>query len=54
MTNNIVKTIQKSCIQISDLIRTKHTGELSSIMTDSNISGDEVKQLDILSNQIKY
>ena len=52
MTDNIVKTIQNCCIQISDLIRTKHTGDLSSIMTDSNISGDEVKQLDILSNQI--
>jgi len=52
MADNIVETIKDCCIKISELMRTKHTEELSFIMSDSNISGDEVKQLDILSNKI--
>ena len=52
MANNIIITIQNCCKEISEIIRTKHTHDLSSAMSDSNISGDEVKQLDILSNQI--
>lgn len=47
----IIKVIQDSCIVISELIRTKHSGDLSCVV-DSNVSGDEVKQLDILSNNI--
>jgi len=52
MADNIIITIKKCCVEISELIRTKHTGDLSSITLDSNISGDEVKKLDILSNEI--
>ena len=51
MVDNIIKVIQDSCIVISELIRTKHSGDLSCIV-DSNVSGDEVKQLDLLSNKI--
>ena len=52
MANNVITIIKNCCMQISELMRTKHTNELSSIMSDSNLSGDEVKQLDILSNKI--
>ena len=52
MANNVITIIKNCCMQISELMRTKHTNVLSSIMSDSNLSGDEVKQLDILSNKI--
>jgi fructose-1,6-bisphosphatase I len=48
----IVHLLEKAFIEIADLIRSKNSISLSSHTLSNNNSGDDVKELDILSNSI--
>lgn len=48
----IVKLLEKGFIEISELIRNKNSLSLSNLTSSNNYSGDDVKQLDLLSNSI--
>jgi fructose-1,6-bisphosphatase I len=48
----IVKLLEKGFIEISELIRNKNSLSLSNLTSSNNHSGDDVKQLDLLSNSI--
>ena len=48
----IIKLLEKGFIQISDLIRNENSLQLSHLTESNNNSGDDVKKLDIVSNDI--
>ena len=48
----IIKLLEKGFIQISDLIRNENSLKLSHLTESNNNSGDDVKKLDIISNDI--
>lgn len=48
----IVSILEKSFIQISSLIRENNSLNLGNVTNNNNISGDNVKRLDLQSNQI--
>lgn len=48
----IVQLLEKAFIEISDLIRSQNSISLSNHTLSNNNSGDDVKELDILSNSI--
>lgn len=50
--NNIINQIKKSCIEISNLIRFSDSNLLGDLASEYNISGDNVKKLDLFSNEI--
>jgi len=50
--NKILKIIENSCIEISNLIRNSSSLNLSKINDKYNISGDNVKKIDLISNKI--
>ena len=49
---NIIDSIKESCIEISNLIHNSNSIELAKMSTKYNLSGDDVKKLDILANNI--
>lgn len=49
---NIIRAIKKSCIKISHEIKNSNSLELCKVKGEFNNSGDDVKILDILSNNI--
>lgn len=49
---NIIDSIKESCIEIANLIHNSNSIELSKMSTKYNLSGDDVKKLDILANNI--
>ena len=48
---DIILSIKKSCIEIAQLMKTANPFSLSEIL-NNNQSGDEVKKLDLISNEI--
>ena len=50
--NKILNIIKLSCIEISNLIRNSSSLDLSKINDKYNLSGDNVKKLDIIANEI--
>ena len=48
----IIKLLEKGFIQISDLIRNENSLQLSHLTESNNNSGDDVKKLDMVSNDI--
>lgn len=50
--NDIIKNLKKSCISISKLMRETDPFILSKMTNNNNNSGDDVKSLDILANDI--
>ena len=50
----ILENLKEACIEISDLMRNNDPFSLSKITYSSNESGDDVKTLDILSNDILH
>uniref|UniRef100_A0A6C0LXQ0 fructose-bisphosphatase n=1 Tax=viral metagenome TaxID=1070528 RepID=A0A6C0LXQ0_9ZZZZ len=48
----ILEILKSSCIKIANLIRDSNSLELSKLSKEYNISGDNVKRLDILANTI--
>ena len=48
----IIKLLEKGFIQISDLIRNENSLQLSHLTESNNNSGDDVKKIDIVSNDI--
>ena len=50
--NEILNVIQNCCIKISDLIRESNSNNLGSLANEFNISGDNVKKLDLMANDI--
>ena len=48
----ILSAIKKSCITISNSIRNQSSLDLGSVKDEYNYSGDNVKKLDLLSNDI--
>ena len=50
--NNIINQIKKSCIEISNIIRFSDSSLLGDLASEYNISGDNVKKLDLFSNEI--
>lgn len=49
---DIINTLQKSFIQISKLIRENNSLNLGNVSNNNNISGDNMKILDLESNII--
>lgn len=52
MTDNIVRVIKDCCIEISSLIRHGDSESLEHLTSTHNKTGDEVKKLDLISNEI--
>ena len=50
--NQILEIIKSSCIKISHLIKNSNSNELGSLIDDYNLSGDDVKKLDLMANEI--
>jgi len=50
--NSILKVLEKSFIEISNIIRNNDSNVLFEVISKYNLSGDNVKKLDIISNQI--
>jgi fructose-1,6-bisphosphatase I len=50
--HHIIDIIKKCCIEISDLIRTGDTESMGAELHQINKAGDEVKKLDLISNEI--
>ena len=48
----IIESLEECFVNISDLIRDRDSISLESVDDATNISGDTVKQLDLLSNTI--
>ena len=48
----IISNLEKAFIEIADLMRSTDPFNLSKLTDENNISGDDVKTLDILSNEI--
>jgi fructose-1,6-bisphosphatase I len=48
----IIKLLEKGFIQISDLIRNENSLQLSHLTESNNNSGDDVKKIDMVSNDI--
>ena len=48
----IIKLLQKGFIQISELIRNENSLTLSNSTKSNNNSGDDVKKIDMISNDI--
>lgn len=49
---DIITCLEESFIEISHLIRTQNSLELSSLQNANNCSGDDVKKVDFLANEI--
>ena len=49
---DLIKQLETSFIEISDLIRDSNPSRLENYIEKYNISGDDVKQADILANVI--
>ena len=49
---SLIKQLEKSFIEISELIQNSSSNNLENYIEKYNISGDDVKQIDILSNII--
>ena len=50
--NQILEIIKSSCIKISNLIKNSNSNELGSLANEYNLSGDDVKKLDLIANEI--
>ena len=50
--NQVLEIIKNSCIEISELIRNSSSLKLSKINDNYNLSGDNVKKLDLVANEI--
>lgn len=50
--HHIVEILKKCCIEISELIRTGDTESMATDLHQKNKAGDEVKKLDLISNEI--
>lgn len=50
--NQILEIIKSSCIKISHLIKNSNSNELGSLADEYNLSGDDVKKLDLMANEI--
>lgn len=48
----ILQIIKKSCIKISNLIKNSNSDELGTLANEYNLSGDDVKKLDLMANDI--
>ena len=48
----ILQIVKKSCIKISDIIKNSNSNELGSLANEYNLSGDDVKKLDLMANEI--
>lgn len=48
----IIQVLEKSFMEISDLIRNQNSLDLGSLSNEYNVSGDDVKHLDLMSNII--
>ena len=48
----IIKLLEKGFIQISELIRNENSLQLSHLTESNNNSGDDVKKIDMVSNDI--
>lgn len=48
----LTQVLEKSFMEIADLIRNQNSLDLGSLSNEYNVSGDDVKQLDIMSNII--
>lgn len=51
-TTEIIKVIKECCIEISHLIRNGDSDNMASKVNGTNETGDEVKKLDVISNEI--
>lgn len=49
---NLIPILEKSFLEIADLMRNQNTLDLGDYMNEYNFSGDDVKQLDLMSNVI--
>ena len=50
--NFLTQVLEKSFMEIADLIRNQNSLDLGSLSNEYNVSGDDVKQLDLMSNII--
>ena len=50
--NEILSVIENCCIKISNLIKDSNSDNLGSLANEFNLSGDDVKKLDLMANEI--
>jgi len=50
--DNLISALEKSFKEISKLVRNQNSLDLGGLLNENNVSGDDVKELDVVSNEL--